>query len=340
MASHPHSPQRRKLLLGALSGFAACGLPAVAAATATPPYPSRPISFICPWPAGGTSDSIMRSLTAMVARNLGQEIVVENRSGGGGMAGTHSLAAAVPDGYTIGQIPLSVTRFSQLGKLSFDPMKDLQYICRVSGQCFGIAVMADSRFKSLKQLVQYAKSKPGELRYGHSGVASAAHVAMELFLRDAGIDITGVGFKGGMPALAAMQQGKVDMIADSPSWGPQVLTGHMRLLATWSAERLPRYPDAPTMRESGHDLVFDAPNGIGAPAGMNPAIAARLREAFKSAVLSADFQRICEAQDAPVMYQDADEYRRYVETTMEREAAIIQRIRLKEQLLAAEKAAG
>lgn len=334
MPHHDHySPLRRKLLLGALGGLTTLGVPSALASDLA--YPSRPLRFICPWPAGGTSDSIMSNLVSIVSRNIGAEIVLENRAGGSGMIGTQSLVSAAPDGYTIGQVPLSVARFWLLGKLAFDPLKDIQYICRVSGQTFGIAVMAGSQFKSLQQLVQYAKSRPGQLRYGHSGIASSAHIAMELFLREAGIDIVGVPFKGGLPALAAMQRGEVDLLADSPSWSSFAKTGQMRLLATWSAQRLPRHPHVPTMREAGYDLIVDAPNGIGAPAGLSSAITDRLRDAFKTAVLSEKFLRICEAQDAPVMYQDADEYRQHVELTLAQEAKIIQRIKLAEQLATA-----
>jgi tripartite-type tricarboxylate transporter receptor subunit TctC len=133
---------RRQFLgtLGAASAAAALG-PRFAFAAG---YPDKPILFICPWPAGGTADQTMRALCAAASKSLGQSIVVENRAGAAGMLGLKAMASAKPDGYTIGQIPISVTRFSQLGTVQIDPLKDLSYIARTSGQTFGIAVQAGS----------------------------------------------------------------------------------------------------------------------------------------------------------------------------------------------------
>ena len=131
--------RRQFLGLAGLAGAAgaatlAGALPKLAFAAG---YPERPILFICPWPAGGTADQTMRALCAAASKSLGQSIVVENKAGASGMLGLKAMASAKPDGYTIGQIPISVTRFSQLGTVQVDPMKDLSYIARTSGQTFG-----------------------------------------------------------------------------------------------------------------------------------------------------------------------------------------------------------
>ena len=138
------------------------------------------------------------------------------------MIGAKAIAAARPDGYTIGQIPISVTRFSQLGMLQADPRKDFTYIARTSGQTFGIAVLPASPFKNLKDLVNAAKANPGKITYAHSGIGGATHVGMEEFALAAGIQLNAIAYKGGAPALQDTLGGQVDMLVDSSSWAPHV----------------------------------------------------------------------------------------------------------------------
>ena len=157
---------RRQLVLGALSATA---LTATSSRLSAQTWPERSITFICPWPAGGTADQSMRALCSVAARVLGQSIAVENKVGASGMIGAKALASAKPDGYTIGQIPISVTRFSQLGTLAADPRKDFTYIARTSGQTFGIAVPANSRFKTLQDFVAAAMPEGAERAAGGAG---------------------------------------------------------------------------------------------------------------------------------------------------------------------------
>ncbi|MBL8350132.1 MAG: tripartite tricarboxylate transporter substrate binding protein [Burkholderiaceae bacterium] len=318
--------QRRDFLIGSLGLATLTAAPRALAAI----YPERPITFICPWPAGGTADSTMRALCASAARQLGQTIVVENKTGGSGMLGLKAMASAKPDGYTIGQIPISVTRFSQLGTVKLDPLKELTYIARVSGQTFGIAVQSSSPWKTLKELVAAAKARPGQLTYASAGIGGATHVGMEEFLLAAGAQMNHIPFKGGSEALQALMGGHVDALADSSSWAPHVQSGKLRLLATWGEKRTSDFKEVPTLRESGYDLVVDAPNGIGAPKGLPPAIETRLREAFKAAAASPEFAAACDKIDAPLMYLDGPDYEKYVEQTYKRETALIERLKLKD----------
>ena len=165
---------RRQFVLGSL-GAAALSVPGLRLAHAAS-YPERPITFICPWPAGGTADVTMRALCAAAAKELGQPVVVDNKAGASGMIGLKALSSSRPDGYTVGQIPISVTRFSQLGTVQLDPLKDLSYIARVSGQTFGIAVRADAPWKTLKELVAEAKANPEKITYSTAGIGGATHV--------------------------------------------------------------------------------------------------------------------------------------------------------------------
>ncbi|SNS49521.1 Tripartite-type tricarboxylate transporter, receptor component TctC [Noviherbaspirillum humi] len=330
MTTSPFNPKRRRLMLGA-AGLAGTGLLPAAAALAQS-YPNRPITFLCPWPAGGTADATMRVLTKEMARHLGQPVVFENRPGASGMIGSRAIAAAAPDGYTIGQIPISVTRFSQLGTVNFDPLKDFTYLARTSGQTFGIVVRSDAKYKTLADLVKDAKANPGRINYGSAGVAGATHVGMEEFCLAAGIRMNHVPYKGGAPALTDLLGGQLDVLVDSSSWAQYVETGKLRLLATWGAERPPRFKNAPTLKDAGYDVVVDAPNGVGAPAGLPPEVEARLRDALRKAVASAEFRQACEKIDAPVMYQDAADYRKFVLEQYVHEKRLIEKLNLKEQI--------
>ena len=318
---------RRQLVLGALSATA---LTATSSRLSAQTWPERSITFICPWPAGGTADQSMRALCSVAARVLGQSIAVENKVGASGMIGAKALASAKPDGYTIGQIPISVTRFSQLGTLAADPRKDFTYIARTSGQTFGIAVPANSPFKTLKDFVAHAKANPGKVSYAHAGVGGATHVGMEEFASVAGIQFNHVPYKGGSEALQGVLGGHVDALADSSSWAPHVEAGKLRLLATWGELRTARFKDVPTLRELGYDVVVDAPNGIGAPKGLNPAVAAKLRDAFRQAANSPEFKAVIDKLDAPLLYLDGPDYEKYVHTVYQKETVLIDKLKLRE----------
>ncbi len=318
---------RRQLVLGALSATA---LTATSSRLSAQTWPERSITFICPWPAGGTADQSMRALCSVAARVLGQSIAVENKVGASGMIGAKALASAKPDGYTIGQIPISVTRFSQLGTLAADPRKDFTYIARTSGQTFGIAVPANSPFKTLKDFVAHAKANPGKVTYAHAGVGGATHVGMEEFASAAGIQFNHVPYKGGSEALQGVLGGHVDALADSSSWAPHVEAGKLRLLATWGELRTARFKDVPTLRELGYDVVVDAPNGIGAPKGLDPAVAAKLRDAFRQAANSPEFKAVIDKLDAPLLYLDGPDYEKYVHTVYQKETVLIDKLKLRE----------
>ncbi|MDP9607658.1 Tripartite-type tricarboxylate transporter, receptor component TctC [Variovorax sp. YR750] len=323
----PRKLARRQFVLGGLGAAALASAPARALAA---DYPERPLTFICPWPAGGTADRSMRIICQIASRELGQPIALENRAGASGMIGTKALASARPDGYTIGQIPISVTRFSQIGTVQLDPLKDLTYLARTSGQTFGIAVPARSPFKSLRDVVAHAKAHPGTVTYAHAGIGGATHVGMEQFAQAAGVKFNAIAYKGGSAALQDVLGEQVDMLADSSSWAPHVESGKLRLLATWGETRTPRFKDTPTLKELGYDVVVEAPNGIGAPKGLPPAVEKKLRDAFRTAVNSEEFRKVAESIDAPVMYQDGPEYQKYVQAVYRQETELIRKLNLKE----------
>jgi tripartite-type tricarboxylate transporter receptor subunit TctC len=330
----PIDLKRRNLLIGTAAGVAAgaAGVLLPGSRALASAYPERPITFICPWPVGGTADQSMRALCQVAGGILKQSIVVENRAGASGMIGTKALARATPDGYTIGQIPISVTRFAQLGMLQLDPRTELTYLARTSGQTFGIAVPTGSPYRTLQDVVAAAKANPGKITYAHAGIGGATHVGMEQFALAAGVQFNAIAYKGGAAALQDVLAGQVELLADSSSWAPHVEAGKLRLLATWGEQRASRFKDTPTLKELGYNVVVEAPNGIGAPKGLPPAIEKTLRDAFRAAVASNEFRQVAARLDAPLMYLDGPDYKKYVASVYAQETELIKRLKLKELL--------
>jgi tripartite-type tricarboxylate transporter receptor subunit TctC len=172
-----HQP-RRRFVQSALAASAAIALPALAQA---PAFPAKPIRLICPWPAGGSTDAVMRALAESAGKALGGQIVIENKAGASGMLGPNELVNAAPDGYTLSQITIGVARLPHMQKMQFDPLKDFTYIACLTGYTFGIVVRADSPIKSIKDLVDYAKANPGKFTFGSTGNGTTPHLAVEEF---------------------------------------------------------------------------------------------------------------------------------------------------------------
>ena len=150
-------------------------------------YPARPIKYICPWPAGGSTDVVMRSLAESASKALGQQVVVENKPGAGGMLGAVEMLNARPDGYTLCQIPQGAFRIPHMQKVSYDTLRDFTWIACLTGYTYGIVVQSESPIKSIKDLVDFAKANPGKFSYGSTGTGTSPHLAVEEFAQKAGI---------------------------------------------------------------------------------------------------------------------------------------------------------
>ena len=144
-------------------------------------FPSKPVSLIAPWPPGGSSDAVMRAFAESAARNLGSVVIVENKPGVGGTLGASAMLQAKPDGHALTQLPLGIYRLPHMQKMPFDPVKDLTHIVCLTGYTFGLAATMDAPYKSLKEMVAYAKANPGKVAYGHTGTGTTPHLAIEEF---------------------------------------------------------------------------------------------------------------------------------------------------------------
>lgn len=321
----PSRTTRRTFVQASIASAATLALPALAQ---SPAFPTRPIKLICPWPAGGSTDAVMRSIAESASKAIGGQFIIENKAGASGMLGPNELVSAKPDGYTLSQLTIGVVRLPHMQKMQFDPLKDFTYIAMLTGYTFGIVVRADSPIKSIKELVDYAKANPDKFTYGSTGNGTTPHIAVEEFAAKAGIKLQHVPFKGNADGMQALLGGHVMSHSDATGWGPHVDAGTCRLLATYGSKRTKRWPNVPTLNELGYSTVADSPFGIGGPKGMDPAITQKLHDAFKKTLEDPAVLATFDKYDQSVIYMNTAEYTQFARDNFVKEKAIIERIGL------------
>jgi tripartite-type tricarboxylate transporter receptor subunit TctC len=289
-------------------------------------FPTKPITLICPWPAGGSSDLVMRAFAESVGRDLGQQVIIENRPGASGTMGAGALVNARPDGYTLTQLPISVFRLPLMQKTPFDPLKDITYIINVTGYTFGLIVKADAPWKNLAEFVAYAKANPDKVTFGTPGAGTSPHLAVEQFALQAGIKLTHIPFKGFAENMQSLLGGHTLSLSDSTGWAPHVDGGKARLLATYGSKRTRRWPQIPTLFDEGYNTVSDSPYGFGGPKGMDPKVVKILHDAFKKAMDDPKVLAMLEKFDQPVIYMNGEDYTKFAKKTMEEEKPLIERL--------------
>lgn len=311
-------------------GAAAALLAAPAVVRAQARFPDRPLRMIVPYGAGGTTDIQMRALCEIAARHLGQPIVVENRTGAGGTLGPAQLLHAPPDGYVLGQMPITVFRYPFMtANPPFDPAKDFSWVIHLTGYLFGVVVRADSPIKSFKDLIDYARANPGKLTYGTPGVGTSLHITMEQIAGKEGVEFTHVPFRGVSENMTNLLAGNIMVTADSSGWAEMVKDGRMRLLCTWGPERAKSFADVPTLKELGYGIVSTSPYGIGGPAGMDAGVKDTLAAAFEKALKDPAHVAILDRFDQPVIFMGPAEYAAFAKELIANEKAMIQRLNLR-----------
>lgn len=320
------SPWTRRAWLGAAASVVA--LPALAAAQ-TAGWPQRPIVLVVPWPAGGQTDITLRILADAASRSLGQPVVVENRPGAAGTLVGAALHAAAPDGYTIGQLPITLYRAALQRKMAWDPLRDITPVIQVSGVTFGIVVPADSAFRSVADLVAWGREHPGQLTVGSTGVGSTAQLAMEDVLARERVRYVHVPYKGTADQMLAVASRTLMVGVNSSGFAPYVESGKLRLLAVFSAQRSRRWPQVPTMRELGYaDAVYTSPYGIGVPAGTDALVVRKLHDAFRLALFDPLHLQELARYDMEPEYLGTAEYGRFVHEVSARERVLLARLGL------------
>ena len=291
-------------------------------------YPTKPINVTIPFPAGGAVDLASRSLMNDVKKDLGQPVICENKAGGGGTVGPSLLLTKAPDGYNIGILTASPTIAWHMKKINFNPASDVTPVIRLYGFLSGIVVRADSQWKSLPELIQYAKQNPQKVSYGSPGVGTPTHLGMEELAMIAGIQLVHVPYKGGAEDIPALLGGHVDLLSEASGWAPMVDAGKFRLLATYGTKRSTRYPQVPTVKELGYEMVVDAAAGIIGPKGLPKAIVKKLHDAFHKAMDDPEFQSTLKKFDMPALYLSSEGYEEYIRQDSERIRKITSRLGL------------
>ncbi|SIT45642.1 conserved exported hypothetical protein [Paraburkholderia piptadeniae] len=302
-------PGRRKFIRVLCSGAAGAAAAWALPAWSQDVYPSNALNLIVPWSAGGGSDAAMRAFAQVANKYLKQAVIVINMPGAGGTIGpAHMAHSAKPDGYTIGQIPGGVFRQPAMRKTAWDPLKDFSYISRIGGYEVAIAVRADSPFKTLGDVIAFAKDNPGKVSYGSTGVGTSNHLGIAAVGLKAGVQLTHVPFKGSAESLTALMGGHITLVS-SESAGSFIDSGKMRALATAGEKRLGRWPNVPTLIELGYNVVSDSPYGLAGPAGMDPKIVAYLDNVVKQVTKDPEFLAAMDKLDQTVIYLNTADYK-------------------------------
>ena len=303
------------------------------AAALAQPWPAKPLKLVTPFPPGGSADVIARLIGQRLAENLGEPVVIENRQGAGGVVGNEYAARQAPDGYTLllitGAYPVQA---AMLKSLAFDPLADIAMVSMLTTYPFVISVRADSPFRTLAELITYAKAHPGKLNYPSGGVGTVHHLSGELLNAMAGIEIVHVAFRGGTGPLTEVLGGRVDLLLETMTVSlVQIRAGKLRPLAVTAAERWNALPDVPTVAETVPGYEVNSFIGLGTVGRTPEPLIERLNAEVRKALAdSATHQRFVELGGAPAA-STPGEMRAFVEHEMAKWKRVIRLRKIEQQ---------
>lgn len=277
------------------------------------PYPTRPISMVVAFPPGGVADNTARPVAAALERILKQPVTVLNKAGAAGAVGYQATATSKPDGYTLLMALVSVSVLPEVDKLFARPQnytrEQLTGIARINADPSMLVVRADAPWKTLKDLVEDAKKRPGEIVFTSSGLYGAAHIPMEMFIKAAGIKMRHLPTTGGGPMMNAMLGGHAQAVMTPVSLAAQhVKAGKLRLLAHSGTTPVAAFPEVPSFKSQGYDVEYTAWAGLVAPRDTPPHIIKILRDATRQAVKEPEVIASHAKLETPIAYMDADEF--------------------------------
>ena len=304
---------------------------AVGPAPAQEAYPTRPISIVVAFPPGGLADNTARPVAAVLERLLKQPVAIINKAGAAGAVGNQSVATSKPDGYTLLMALVSVSVLPEVDKLFTRPqnytLDQLTGIARVNADPSMVVVRADAPWKTLKDLVEDAKRRPGEIVFTSSGLYGAAHIPMEMFIKAAGIKMRHLPTTGGGPMMNAMLGGHAQAVMTPVSLAAaHVKAGKLRLLAHSGTAPVAAFPEVPSFKSQGYDVEYTAWAGLVAPKSTPPHVIKILRDAMREVVKSPEVVSSHAKLETPIAYMDADEFNAWWAKDAARLAEVVKQI--------------
>ena len=302
------------------------------AASADEPFPTRPITIVNPFPPGGQADLTGRPLASSLERILKQPVILANKPGAAGAVGMQSVAVAKPDGYTILITVPAISTIPEVDKLfgraPTYTRDQLVPLARINADPTIIVAHPEMPWRSAKELLEEVKRRPGEIVFASSGIYGASHVPMEMLLQAAGgLRMRHLPTTGGGPATTAVLGGHAQLWCSPPGVAsPHIKSGKLRPLAVTGAARHPNFSDLPTLRELGYDVEYYLWIGLFAPKNTPGSVMKALREAVRQAVDDPAFKSAMEKIQTPIAYQDADEFRAWLDVDAARLAEVIRRV--------------
>ena len=302
-------------------------LPAVSAGPAQASYPDRIVRIVVPFPPGGGTDVIARTLAQEMAKDIGASIIIENKPGAGTIIGTQAVAGSAPDGYTLlmGTFANAVNP-SLNPKLPYNPHKDFAPVALVARSFYIVVVNPKSSIRSIADLIAAAKADPDKLAYGTFGTGTSAHLAGELFKNMAGVNLTMVPYKGAAAGITDLIGGQIHvMFTTVASAASLIAAGQLRAIAVTSAERSPAFPQLPTVAEAGvPGYEAESWYGLFAPAGTPAAVIDRLNKSAATAVQSEAFKKLAVNEGLILVARPPEVFEQYVRGEEERWRKLIQ----------------
>jgi tripartite-type tricarboxylate transporter receptor subunit TctC len=295
-------------------------------------YPSRPIRLIVPFPPGGSNDIVARMVATQLGERLGQQVVVDNRGGAGGVLGSDLAAKSPPDGYTLLLISVAYAFGPALYKnLPYDPERAFAPVGILGSGAAALTVHPSLPVNTVQELIALAKAKPGTLNYASAGVGSLQHLACALFMIQAGIDVVHVPYKGGGPAMADVIAGQAQIVMPSLiQVVPHIKSGRLRVLGTSGTRRSAVLPDVPTISESGVP-GYEAHNwwGILAPAGTPAPVVEKLHKDLTSVLSSRETEKRFETEGAEVVRMTPAEFGRFISAELVKWSRVAREVGIK-----------
>ena len=298
-------------------------LPAVADSASD--YPSKPVTIVVPYSPGGTTDQAARALAENLSRQFKQPVIIENKPGAGASMGVLDMLKTPPDGYHLTLTPVGIFRQPHLQAVRYDPVRDLAFVAAFLEYDFFVTVPADSPFKSVKEIVEYARQHPGEISYGTPGRFSGNHTVMAMLSKQYGVKFTHLPFKGDSDSINALLGGHIQMAVITNGVLPFMRSGKVRVLASAGAVANPFF-EVPTLKELGYDVVVPSPLGLAGPKDLPKPIVDKLDRAIKQALDDPAFKKLMDANGVRTLYMDSEAYSQYAQKAFVDEEKVVKNL--------------